>query len=133
MVVDTSALIAILRDEPECDLFSIAIVDAPVARISSATLIEAGVVTLSRLGQDAVSDLDRLVQRFELKIEPLSKAEVGIARGAYMRFGKGRHPARLNFGDTFSYALAMHLKEPLLFKGADLALTDVTPAVSPAA
>ena len=129
MVLDTSAIIAILRNEPERALFSDAIIDAPIVRISTATFIEAGAVTLRKLGEEAVPDLDRFVREMNLRVEPQSAAEVGIARGAYHRFGKGRHLAKLNLGDTFSYALAMHLGEPLLFKGNDFAQTDVTPAV----
>lgn len=129
MVVDTSALGSILFQEPDEPVFLRALAAADAALISAATLVEA----TSMCARDATSvkegELNRMLERSGIQVVAFDAAQAEIARAAYRRYGKGRHPARLNLGDTFSYALAIHLGEPLLFKGNDFAQTDVTPAV----
>lgn len=129
MVVDTSALVAILLLEPEAERFTKAIADARPRLISAANLFEAGIVIEGRLGFEAGGDLDEFVADVDLEIEPVTAAQVRLARQAYRTYGKGHHPAGLNFGDCFAYALAKTTGLPLLFKGADFAQTDVAPAV----
>lgn len=128
MVVDSSALVAIIQNEPEALAFARAIADCPRAYLSTATYVEASIVMLDK--KDGVARIDRLVQAAGLQLEPLNVEQATIARDAYARFGKGRHKARLNLGDTFGYALAMHLGEPLLYKGDDFAQTDVRSALA---
>ncbi len=128
MIVDTSALIAILRREPETERITRAISRAPEAMISAASLLEATIVMLRRHGEDGVRDLDLLVAKLDIEIVPFTAPQADIARKAYRRYGRGRHAARLNFGDCFAYALAQGLSVPLLFKGDDFSRTDVTVA-----
>ena len=126
MVVDSSAMIAILRGEPEAVAFLHAIDSASIVRISAATYVESAVVLDA--GRDPVLSrrLDDLIQEGLFIIEPLTEAQARIARDAYRDFGKGSgHAARLNLGDCFAYALAKDKREPLLFKGLDFGLTDV--------
>jgi ribonuclease VapC len=126
MIVDTSALLAILFVEPDADRYARALA-APEARcISAANLLEAGIVVDSQAGSEAGRLLDALVHRSKLEVEPVTEEQVRIARQAYQDFGKGNHPAGLNFGDCFAYALSKHKGEPLLFKGSDFSQTDVT-------
>jgi ribonuclease VapC len=125
MVVDTSAIVAILSDEPERRAFIQAIVAAPVRLISAATLLEAGIVVEARRGEHAGRLLDLLLHRARFEIVAVDSEQVDIARAAFRRYGKGRDPAGLNFGDCFSYALAKARGEPLLFKGNDFGRTDV--------
>ena len=129
MVIDTSALVAILQDEPERRRFNEAIEAAAQRRISTATLVEISIVMETRYGADGVRDLDLFLA--EASIEPIAvdAKQAQTAREAFRRFGKGRHPAGLNFGDCFSYALSRVLDEPLLFKGQDFPQTDVDAAV----
>ncbi|WP_058554306.1 type II toxin-antitoxin system VapC family toxin [Thiohalocapsa sp. ML1] len=129
MVIDTSALAAILQDEPERRRFNEAIESAAQRRISTATLVEIGIVIEARYGADGVRDLDLFLA--EASIEPIAvdAKQAQTAREAFRRFGKGRHPAALNFGDCFSYALSRVLDEPLLFKGLDFSQTDIDVAV----
>jgi ribonuclease VapC len=129
MVIDTSALAAILQDEPERRRFNEAIEAAAHRRISTATLVEIGIVIEARYGADGVRDLDLFLA--EASIEPIAvdAKQAQTAREAFRRFGKGRHPAALNFGDCFSYALSRVLDEPLLFKGLDFSQTDIDVAV----
>jgi ribonuclease VapC len=129
MVVDTSALIAILLLEPEAERFARAIAEARPRLISAASLFEAGIVIESRLGVEAGGDLDDFVADVGLEIEPVTAHQVGIARQAYRTYGRGNHPAALNFGDCFAYALAKTSGLPLLFKGGDFAQTDITPTL----
>lgn len=131
MVVDSSALLAILLDEPERDLFVRLTVEGKPARLSAASLVESSIVIESRRGQRGGADLDRFLRRAGLVVAPVDHRQAEIARTAFRRFGKGRHPAGLNFGDCFAYALARATGEPLLFKGDDFARTDVEPAWSP--
>lgn len=125
MVIDTSALVAILSLEPEAARLAQAIEADPTRLISAATLLEAGMVMEARLGAAGGKELDLLVAKAGVVIEPLTADQASIAREAWRRFGKGRHTAALNFGDCCSYALARATGEPLLFKGTDFANTDI--------
>jgi ribonuclease VapC len=128
MIVDTSAIIAILRDEADADELAQAIESAEVRRVSAATYVEAAIVTDSNRDPIISSSLDSFLQRSRIHIEPVSVGQARLAREAYRDFGKGRHKAGLNFGDCFAYALAKEMGEPLLFKGNDFRKTDVEPA-----
>jgi ribonuclease VapC len=125
MVIDTSAVIAILQAEPTAERLSLAIHAATAPRISAASIVEAGMVIQGRRGDAGERDLDALLRELSVDILALTAAHAEIARSAFRRFGKGRHPAALNFGDCFSYALARALGEPLLFVGDDFSRTDV--------
>lgn len=126
MVIDTSALVAILQDEPEADAFADLLADATDPLISAATLFECSMVQArTRRG---LENLDDLLLAAGIRIAAVDIAQAHAARDAWLRYGKGRSPAALNFGDCFSYALATTTGRPLLFKGDDFALTDVTPA-----
>lgn len=125
MVLDTSALMAVLGMEPEAGRLAAAIEADPVRLVSAATLVEAGVVVEARYGADGGRELDLLVTQAGLQVEALTREHANVARDAWRRFGKGRHVASLNLGDCFSYALAKTSGEPLLFKGADFTQTDV--------
>jgi ribonuclease VapC len=124
MIIDTSALLAILQDEPERRMFNEAMEMADSRRVSAATFVEVSIVIESRFGAEGLRALDRFLERGDIEVMPVDVEQARYAREAFMRFGKGRHPAGLNFGDCFSYALAKVLSEPLLFKGDDFALTD---------
>jgi ribonuclease VapC len=129
MIIDTSALVAILRDEPDAERFATAIEAADVSRISAMTYVELGAV-IDR-ARDAVASrrVDELIDVAGIVIEPVTVEQARVAREAYRDFGKGSgHPAGLNIGDCFSYALAKSIGEPLLFKGSDFAETDVRSA-----
>jgi len=130
MVVDTSALIAILFDEPEKSILASAIDAASDAKVSAVTRVEAMMVYLGRRQSDPADVID-LVDILGLKTIDVDRAQADRALDAFTRFGKGRHPARLNLGDCFAYALAATLNEPLLFKGDDFAQTDIVPAWRP--
>jgi ribonuclease VapC len=127
MVIDTSALLAILLNEPERRAFSVAIAAADVRLLSSATFVESSLVIEARYGADGVRDLDLLIAKADISLEPVDIEQAHLARRAYRQFGKGRHAAGLNLGDCFSYALARSRSEPLLFKGQDFAQSDVEP------
>jgi ribonuclease VapC len=129
VIVDTSALIAILRDEPEASVYAHAIESAGIRRLSAASYVEVGAV-IDRAG-DAIASrrVDELLAVAGIEVEAVTANQAQIAREAYRDFGKGSgHPAHLNFGDCFSYALAKTAGEPLLFKGADFQHTDVASA-----
>lgn len=128
MIVDTSALIAMLLGEPEAAAFAQAIKAAPRRRISAASWVEAAIVAENRSAV-AAAEFDGLMGRLDLDIVPFTPDQARRARDAHRRFGKGRHPAGLNFGDCFAYALATETNEPLLFKGEDFAQTDVKRAL----
>jgi ribonuclease VapC len=130
MVVDTSAVLAILQDEPERRSFNEALESADSRLMSVATFVETSILVESRYGAEGLRDLDRLVERAGIELVPVDAEQARAAREAWSRFGKGRHAAALNFGDCFSYALARVLGEPLLCKGGDFSLTDVRPFVS---
>ena len=129
MVVDTSALIALLRMEPESARLAVAIESDATRLISAATVVEAGLVIEARYGPVGGRELDLLIAKAGLSIEAVTPEQAEVARGAWRRFGKGRHSAGLNFGDCFSYALAKVTGEPLLFKGDDFTHTDITATV----
>ena len=128
MIVDTSALLAVLFGEPDAQRFDEAMARAPRCRMSAASFLEAAIVLESRSGPAAGHALDRFLQAAELELVPVTSEHARAARLAWRRFGRGNHPAGLNFGDCFSYALAETAREPLLFKGGDFALTDVEAA-----
>jgi ribonuclease VapC len=126
MIVDTSAIIAILRDEPDAGRFIAALAAEPDPRVSAATYLEAAIVVDANRDPVLSGRFDDLVTDAELSIEPVTERQAQIARRAYRDFGKGSgHPAGLNFGDCFAYALARTTGEPLLFKGDDFGHTDV--------
>ena len=125
MVIDTSALLAILQDEPERRSFNEAIEAAESRVMSVATYVEVSIVVESRYGAEGLRELDRLVDRAGIELVGVDVGQGKIARDAFSRFGKGRHPAALNFGDCFAYALARILAQPLLFKGDDFSKTDL--------
>jgi len=130
VVTDTSALVAILLDEPERDSFIALLADAEDPLISAATLVEASIVMQAKTGADGVADLDELLAAAAVRCVAVDTTQARAARAAFARFGKGRAPAGLNFGDCFSYALAQVTDRPLLFRGDDFTKTDVTPAAS---
>jgi ribonuclease VapC len=127
MVVDTSALVAIFLLEPEAEQFAHAILEAPRAAISAANLLEAGIILDSRIGHQDSSELDEFIVNVGLEVEPVTLDQVRVARHAYRTYGRGNHPAGLNFGDCFAYALAKTAGLSLLFKGDDFTRTDITP------
>ena len=128
MIVDTSALIAILRDEPEAPACARAIENSAVRRVSAANFVEAAVIIDASRDPVASRRFDELIKEAQIIIEPVTELQARIARDAYRDFGKGSgHPAKLNFGDCFAYALAKLTGEPLLFKGEDFTHTDVKP------
>jgi ribonuclease VapC len=126
MVIDTSALAAILRREPERRRFIEAIEAADTRSMSVATLVEISIVVEARHGAEGLRDLDHFISRAGIELVAVDVEQGMTARGAFGRFGKGRHPAGLNYGDCFAYALAIAKGEPLLFKGDDFTHTDVT-------
>jgi ribonuclease VapC len=128
MVIDTSAVLAILLDERDAKRYAEAIEKAPVRRISAANYLEAAVIIDLRGDAVASREFDRFFRRGLVNIEPVTPEQAQLARQAYRDFGKGRHPAALNFGDCLAYALAKSLDEPLLFKGSDFARTDIEAA-----
>jgi ribonuclease VapC len=125
MVIDTSALAAILFAEADGDRFYDAVARGGLLSLSSATLVEAGMVIEGRLGPPGAAGLREFLQTAEVSVVALDQPQALHALAAWRRFGKGRHPAALNLGDCFSYALAKATGEPLLFKGADFAQTDI--------
>lgn len=129
MVIDTSALVALLGMEPEAARIAQAIGSDPVRLLSAATLVEASIVLESRHGEAAARELDLAVARAGMLIEPVTGEQAELARQAWRRFGKGRHPASLNYCDCFSYALSRITGEALLFKGDDFTQTDITPVL----
>jgi len=129
MVIDTSAIMAVLRQEPDALRFALALEQDPVHLTSAATALEAWIVATSRAGAGGGRDLDQLFAELSVEVVPVTADHVRLARQGYSRFGKGRHPAGLNFGDCFAYALAVASGQPLLFKGNDFAQTDA-PAVA---
>jgi len=125
MIVDTSAIVAILRNEQDADELAAAIESAELRRVSAATYVEAAIVIDSNRNPLLSNLLDSFLVRSLIDIEPVTVEQARIAREAYRDFGKGRHRAGLNLGDCFAYALAKEKGEPLLFKGDDFRSTDV--------
>ncbi|MBW9065750.1 type II toxin-antitoxin system VapC family toxin [Rhizobium herbae] len=125
MVIDTSAIVAIALNEPDAEALERKIVDAPLRLMSAASLLELTMVIETRLGEAGAAELDLWLHKAEVEIVPVEVEQAYVARRAWRKFGKGRHPAGLNYGDCFSYALAAIRGEPLLFKGEDFSLTDI--------
>jgi len=131
MIIDASAIIAILRDEPEAIPCAKAIAATDNRRLSAVSFVEAAVVIDGGRNPIASRGFDDLLREAEIVVEPVTEAQARIARDAYRDFGKGSgHAAGLNFGDCFAYALAKTTGEPILFKGEDFSHTDLTPALS---
>ena len=125
MVIDTSAILALLFNEPEADEIEIAIDEDPVRLMSAAAALEAAIVVEARLGAAGGREFDLLLHKARIDLVPVTGEQMEVARSAWRRFGRGRHEANLNFGDCFSYALAAVSGEPLLFKGDAFSRTDV--------
>ncbi len=131
MIIDASAIIAILRDEPEARSCAEAIAGASIRRISAVNYVEAAIVVDGNRDPIASRRFDDLVREAQFVVEPVTEDQARIAREAYRDFGKGSgHPASLNFGDCFAYALAKATGEPILFKGHDFNRTDLSPVLS---
>lgn len=131
MIIDTSAIIAILRNEPEAAACALIIENATYRRISAVTFVEAAAVLDSNKDPIISRRFDEFIKEARLLIEPVTDTQARIAREAYKDFGKGSgHPAKLNFGDCFAYALSKVKDEPLLFVGRDFSHTDIAPARS---
>ena len=128
MIIDTSAVLAILFGEPDAERYEDAIAAAWSRRMSVVALLEAAMVVESRGGAAAGQELDVLLEKAAVELVPITPEHANAARRAWRRFGKGNHPAALNFGDCFAYALAETTGEPLLFKGEDFARTDIEAA-----
>jgi ribonuclease VapC len=129
MIIHTSAILAILGDEPERSRFTEAIEAADECLMSTASFVEASLVLEIQRGYDGLRDFDLLLAKAGVECVPVDLEQAQVARKAFRNYGKGRHPARLNFGDCFSYALAIVTNSPLLFKGNDFSQTDVVQAV----
>jgi ribonuclease VapC len=129
MIVDTSAVLAILFEESDAELYARALTQADSCRMSAASFVEAAVVIDTQTKDKGSRQFDAFIRRAAIAIEPVTEEQAHIARQAYADFGKGRHPAGLNFGDCFAYALAKVTGEPLLFKGKDFKKTDIVPAL----
>ena len=130
MIIDTSAVIAILRSEPEATSYARVIADAAARRVSAVNFVESAVVIDASRDPIATRRFDDFIQEANISIEPVTEIQARIARDAYRDFGKGSgHPAKLNFGDCFAYALAKTSGEPLLFKGNDFVHTDIASAL----
>lgn len=128
MIIDTSAMVAILYREAEATAFAKLIHDADECRMSVANYVELSMVIEGQLGHDGMRQAEAFFRRAGITIEQVTVEQGELARQAFLDFGKGRHEAGLNFGDCFSYALAKATGEPLLSKGNDFALTDIVPA-----
>jgi ribonuclease VapC len=129
VIVDTSAMLAILLVEADAELYATALRNAEFCRLSAATFVELSMVAEAGSGDSGIRMCDELLRGNEIIIEPFTELQARAARMAFSNYGKGRHPAGLNLGDCFSYALAKVSGEPLLFKGNDFRKTDVTPAI----
>jgi ribonuclease VapC len=130
IALDSSALIAILQMEPDAKELASVLVDARIKIMSAVTLLETSMALARAKGDDLIwGPLDALLEESEVEIVAFDHEQANAAREAFMRFGKGRHPAGLNFGDCAAYALAKTKKAPLLFKGSDFAKTDIVPAL----
>ena len=129
MVIDTSAILAILLGEPETEVYVKYIRSNTPWQLSAVSHVECSMVMATRKGDPGLRELDLFIVRALIAIVPFDADQAVFARHAFMTYGKGRHPAKLNFGDCCAYALAKALNEPLLFKGGDFALTDITAAL----
>lgn len=128
MVLDTSAIIGIIQNEAEAERLITAMQDAKSLRISAASVVEAGIVMYARYGDAGELEVDQFIHRLNISIIPVSGEQADLARSAYRKYGKGIHSAGLNYGDCFSYALAISLDDQLLFIGDDFSKTDVKSA-----
>jgi ribonuclease VapC len=129
MVIDTSIMVAVILKEEGYEELIFKMAEAEARYLSAANYLEASVVLLRRRGEGVELDLDRLIYELEIVIIPVTAVHARIGRQAYLEYGKGMmHPAHLNLGDCFSYALSKQLGEPLLFKGDDFSKTDVSVA-----
>jgi ribonuclease VapC len=129
LILDTSALMAILQKEAEAPAFGQAVAKAETIAIAAPTLVELAIVAEGRAGEAVRPRIDQLLESMRVEIVPFTAEHAALARDAWRRYGKGRHPAGLNLGDCFAYALAVARDEPLLFKGDDFARTDVKAAI----
>jgi ribonuclease VapC len=129
MVIDSSALIAVLLGEPEAKVFSEAMANAPKRLVSAFSALETSIVVESKKGEPGGRELDLLLHKARIEIVPINEEQFELARRAWRDFGKGRHPAGLNIGDCCSYALSKYSGEPLLFKGGDFSKTDIQSAL----
>ncbi len=128
MVIDTSAIVAIFQNEPEARRF-LELIEADAIRLmSAASYVEAAIIIEDRFGYDGIRDLKLFLTEGGIDIEPVTFDQAETAREAYRKYGRGNHPAGLNYGDCFAYALAKTTGEPLLFKGNDFAQTEIDPA-----
>ncbi len=128
MVIDTSAIVAILRSEPEAPRLERALVADPIRLIPATCVLEARMVMVSRRGEHALAEIDLWLRKIEADIIPVDSELVDLATQAWLTYGKGRHPAALNFADCLSYALAKRSDEALLFIGGDFSQTDIEAA-----
>ncbi|MER9882108.1 type II toxin-antitoxin system VapC family toxin [Mesorhizobium sp. M0118] len=128
MVIDTSAVVAILRSEPEAARLERALVSDPIRLIPATCVLEARMVLVSRRGEHALAEIDLWLRKIEADIIPVDSELVDLATQGWLTYGKGHHPAALNFADCLSYALAKRADEPLLFVGKDFSQTDIEPA-----
>src|SRR5437868_14722070 len=128
MVIDPSALLAVLQNEPERRTFNESIEAAEQVLLSTASFVEISMIVESRVGADGIRDLELFIAKARIALIPVDEEQAHLAAQAFRRYGKGRHPAGLNFGDCFSYALAKHTCEPLLYKGYDFSQTDIPSA-----
>jgi ribonuclease VapC len=128
MVIDTSAIVAILRSEPEAAALERTVVANPIRLVPATCVLEARMVLVSRRGEHALAEIDLWLARIEADIVPVDADLVDLATQAWLAYGKGRHPTGLNFADCFSYALAKRADEPLLFIGKDFSQTDIEAA-----
>ena len=131
MILDSSAVLAILFHESDAKQHADAIEKAEVRRISAPTYVELSIVVDAANGPSGIPDLDHFVRQASIAIEPFTAEQAYLAQRCWSIYGEGKHPAKLNFGDCFSYALAKSLNEPLLFKGGDFSQTDIEPAIHP--
>jgi ribonuclease VapC len=125
MIIDSSALFAILLQEPEAERIVRAIALDPIRLMSAPTWLEISIGVFLRVGEEGLRSLDLLVAKYHIEIVAMTPKQGELARRAFKQYGKGVHPARLNFGDCMVYALAKDSGEPLLFKGADFSKTDI--------
>ncbi|ANT54818.1 MULTISPECIES: type II toxin-antitoxin system VapC family toxin [Mesorhizobium] len=128
MVIDTSAIVAILRSEPEAARLERALISDPIRLVPATCVLEARMVMVSRRGEHALAEIDLWLHKIAVNIIPVDSELVDLATQAWLSYGKGHHPAALNFADCFSYALAKRSDEPLLFIGNDFSKTDVVAA-----
>ena len=131
MIIDSSAFVAVAYEETDADLFLETMAAAARRRVSAATRLESCIVIEGKRIPTIIARFEAVLARLRTEIVPVTIEQAAMARIAYQRFGRGNHPAKLNHGDCFAYALAKVTGEPLLFKGNDFAQTDITPALRP--